>query len=150
MATISAEHKLLVDKLRDFVRDRAELNLLLEKQESTDQDLYQYLLDGMDSINYEYGQETSYTISNFPSWKILRDAALLELLTSAGIHSARNTLTYNDGGGVTVQDIDVYGRYVNYYNILQNKVRAAITQFKLRLNVESAFGSSPSAYSDLW
>jgi hypothetical protein len=150
MATIPAAAKLQVDKLRDFLRDRAELNILLEKQESTDQDLYQALQDGMDAINYEYGYETNYTLSDFPSWKIIRDAALLEILTSAGIHSARNMLTYNDAGGVTIQDMDVYGRYINYYNVLITKIRTSIQNFKIQSNINNAYGGSYSAYGEIW
>lgn len=150
MATIPAAAKLQVDKLRDFMRDRDELNLLLDTRESTDQDLYQALLDGIDAINFEYGYETSYTIYDFPSWKIMRDAALLEILVSAGLHSARNTLTYNDSGGVVVQDLDVYGRYINYYNILINKIRQSITNFKISKNLDNGYGGSGSAYSDFY
>lgn len=150
MATISSGDKILVDKLRDFLRDRAELNTLLEREESTDQDLYQYLLDGMDYINSEVGFQTSYTISSFPSWKILRDAATMQMLLSAGIGSARNTLTYNDSGGITVQDSDVYGRYVNYYNMLTNVVRTAVTNFKVQYNLENGFSGVESAFSTVW
>jgi len=150
MAAIPEAHKLKVDKFRDFLRDREELNILIEKQESTDLDLYQALQDGLDAINYEYGYQTSYTLDDFPSWKILRDAATLEVLTSAGIHSARNQLSYNDAGGVNIQDIDVYGRYINYYNVLVNKVRAAVTNFKMQKNIDDAYGGSESAYSNLW
>ncbi len=139
-----------VEKLRDFLRDRPELNLLLEKKESTDDDLYQALLAGLDYINYEVGYETSYTLSDFPSWRILRDAAVLDILTSAGIHSARNTLSFNDGGGIMIQDTDVFNRYMNYYNLLVTKVQTSITNFKVGKNIDSGWGGSPSAYGDLW
>jgi len=143
-------YRLKVEKLRDFLRDRPELNKLLEDQESPDDALYQALLDGMDYINYEVGYETSYTIDDFPSWKIVRDAAVLEILVSAGIGSARNTLTYNDGGGIMSQDSDVYGRYMAYYNQLVQKLQVAVSNLKLRANIDNGWGSSYSAYSDLW
>lgn len=150
MAAIPADHKLLVDKFRDAIRDRAELNLLLETQESSDHDLYQCLLDGVDAINNQYGYETSYTITSFPSWKILRLSAMLELLTSAGILSARNTLTYNDAGGVTVQNIDTYGRYINYYNMLTAEANRAITNFKIQKNIENGYGGTFSAFGTIY
>lgn len=142
--------RLKVEKLRNFLRDRPELNKLLADEESTDIDLYQALLDGMDYINYEVGYETSYTLDDFPSWKIMRDAAVLEILVSAGIGSARNTLTYNDGGGVMSQDSDVYGRYMAYYNQLVVKLQNSVTQFKMTKNINDAYGNAPSAYSDIW
>lgn len=147
---VPEEHRLKVEKLRDYLRDRPELNKLLEDQESTDSDLYQALLDGLDYINYEVGYETSYTLVGFPSWRILRDAAVLDILTSAGIGSARNTLTFNDGGGIMSQDSDVYGRYMAYYNQLVVKVQQAVQNFKMVKNIESGFGGSESAYGAIW
>ncbi len=141
---------LKVEKLRDFLRDRPELNKLLEEKESSDMDLYQALLDGIDYINFEVGYETSYTLDTFPSWKIIRDAAVLEILVSAGIGSARNTLTFNDNGGVMSQDLDVYGRYMAYYNQLVAKLQTSISSIKMAKNIENGYGGSPSAYSDLW
>lgn len=72
--------------------------------------------------------------------------ATLQYLTSKGILSARNTLTYRDGGGVTVQDMDRYGRYINYYNILVNKFLRGVTNMKLGANIDAAFGGVPSEY----
>ncbi len=147
---VPAGYMLKVEKLRDFLRDRPELNKLLEDKESSDQDLYQALLDGMDYINYEVGYETAYTLDDFPSWKVARDAAVLEILVSAGIGSARNTLTFNDGGGIMSQDSDVYGRYMAYYNQLVVKLQTAITNIKIAKNINDGYGNSPSAYADLW
>ena len=67
-------------------------------------------------------------------------------LTSKGILSARNTITYRDGGGVTVQDYDRYGRYINYYNILINKYVRGVSNMKLGSNIESAYGGVDSEY----
>ncbi len=143
-------YRLQVEKLRDYLRDRPELNKLLEDQESTDSDLYQALLDGLDYINYEVGYTTSYTLADFPSWKIIRDAAVLDILMSAGIGSARNTLTFNDGGGIMSQDSDVYGRYMAYYNQLVVKVQQAVQNLKMTKNIENGFGGSESAYGAIW
>lgn len=74
--------------------------------------------------------------------------ATLQYLTSKGILSARNTLTYRDGGGVTVQDYDRYGRYINYYNILISKYVRGISAMKLGSNIESAYGGVPSEYDN--
>ena len=70
----------------------------------------------------------------------------LTVLTSKGILSARNTITYRDGGGVTVQDYDRYGRYINYYNILVNKFLRGVTNMKLGANVDAAYGGVSSEY----
>ena len=72
--------------------------------------------------------------------------ATLMYLTSKGVLSARNTITYRDGGGVTVQDYDRYGRYINYYNILINKYVRGVGNMKLGQNIEAAYGGVPSEY----
>ena len=148
--SIPADHVMKVSRLRDYLRDRADLNKLLEDIESTDEDLYEALLAGLDYINYEIGYETEYSLNDFPSWRILRDAAILDILNSAGLNSARNTLTYNDNGGIMSQDLDVYGRYMAYYNMLVPKVDRAITNFKMQKNIENGYGGSSSAFGDIW
>ncbi len=65
-----------------------------------------------------------------------------------GILSARNTLTYNDTGGVTVQNFDVYGRYINFFNILINKYRNQVTSLKRSNNVEAGYGGVYSEYAN--
>lgn len=147
---IPSEHIMKVERLRDFLRDRPELNRLLEEKESSDNDLYEALLAGLDYINCEVGYLTDYSLNDFPSWKILRDAAVLDILTSAGLGSARNTLTYNDNGGVMSQDNDVYGRYMAYYNQLIVKTQQAIQNFKIVKNISNGFGGSESAYGAIW
>ena len=71
------------------------------------------------------------------------------MLTGQGILSARNTLTYNDTGGVTVQDFDVYGRYINYFNILINKYRQHLIDFKRNINIDGCYGGVSSEYGSL-
>ena len=72
--------------------------------------------------------------------------ATLQILTSKGILSARNTLTYQDSGGVTVQDSDKYGRYINYYNLLLARYSRGVTNMKIGKNIESAYGGVKSEY----
>lgn len=76
----------------------------------------------------------------------MKYGAVLQVLTSKGIISSRNTLTYNDGGGVTVQDMDKYGRYINYYNVLINKYVRGLQALKLGSNVDDAYGGVGSEY----
>jgi len=72
--------------------------------------------------------------------------SILMYLTAKGILSARNTITFRDGGGVTVQDYDRYGRYINYYNILINKYVRGVSNMKIGANIEAAYGGVPSEY----
>lgn len=140
--------QLYVNRLRKFLNDTAALNTLDGVQEAADIDLYHYIQDALDEINYEYPPTTvNYAnIAAVPSWNVLKMGATLQYLTSKGILSSRNTLTYRDGGGVTVQDMDRYGRYINYYNILINKYLRGVTNMKLGANIEAAYGGVPSEY----
>lgn len=144
---IPYEDQLYVDRLRKFIGDTVELNVLDEKQECTDIEIYHFIQDALDEINFEYLPTTSWKkISDVPSWNILKIGAVLQLLTSKGIHSSRNTITYNDGGGVTIQDMDKYGRYINYYNILITKYARGVQSMKIGNNVDDAYGGVSSEY----
>ena len=151
---IPFEESLLVTRLREFLGDEAALNILDEVQEATDQELHHALQDTLDEINYEFNPTSiNYaTMMKVPSWNLLKLGGALQILTSKGILSARNTLTYQDSGGVTVQNMDKYGRYINYYNILINKYVRGVTNMKLGKNIESAYGGVDSEYgpSDGW
>ena len=140
--------QLYINRLRKFINDTTALNQLDGEQEAADIDLYHYIQDALDEINYEYPPTTiNYaTIATVPSWNVLKIGATLQYLTSKGILSSRNTLTYRDGGGVTVQDMDRYGRYINYYNILINKYLRGVTNMKLGANIEAAYGGVASEY----
>jgi len=140
---------LYVQRLRKFLNDTAELNVLEEVQECTDIDLYHYIQDALDEINYTFEPASSYTIQNFPSWNTIKFGATLQFLLAKGILSARNTLTYNDSGGVTVQDYDRYGRYMAFYNMIINKYLREVQSIKRSLNIDSCYGGVSSEYSVL-
>ena len=143
------EDQLYVDRLRVYLNDTPTQNVLDAVQESSDTELYHAIQDALDEINYEFTPVTEYAkISQVPSWNLLKIGATLQILTSKGILSARNTVTYNDGGGVTVQDLDKYGRYINYFNILVNKYIRGVSSMKVGSNVEGAYGGVSSEYGN--
>lgn len=133
-------------RLRRYLGDTEELNKLEGLEESTNVDLYFALQDSLDEINVTSVQ-TNYTSFNQVPWAILRLGGVLNVLTSKGILSARNTLTYQDNGGVTVQDYDKYGRYINYFNTLINKYMSSINGWKVSVNVDNCYGGVPSEFS---
>lgn len=137
-----------ITRLRRYLNDTAEQNELHLIEESSDYELFIALQDALDDINYSYQPETVYKISDFPSWGLLRDQALIHVLTMKGLHSARNTLSFNDAGGINVQDEDVYGRYINYYNVMIAKVDRKIMEFKRSKNIDNCYGGVHSEYLD--
>jgi len=146
--TIPSINRPYVNRLRRFLQDQVVLNTLDQAQESTNTDLYFALQDALDEINIT-GQVTTYTTFSDVPWSLLKLGGVLNILTSQGILSARNQLTYNDAGGIQVSDLDKYGRYVNWFNVLINKYQRGIIQWKVTKNVDDAYGEIPSEYVDL-
>ena len=149
---ISFDDQLFVDRLRKWLNDTVELNVLEEVQESSDEELHHALQDTLDEINYEFSPSSNYkTFGQVPSWNLLKLGATLQVLTSKGIMSSRNTITYRDGGGVTVQDMDKYGWYIIYFNILITKYSRGVMNMKRSANIDAAYGGVGSEYgTDYW
>lgn len=147
-------HQPYVDRLRRFLGDNEALNVLTGEQESDDLFLHDCIEDAVDEIN-SYGQNTSYTYSSILDgslpWNIVKLGATLQVLTGKGILSARNTISYNDAGGVQVRDVDTYGRYINYYNVLITKYLQQIRQFKYSISINQCYGDYGSEFNqDSW
>jgi hypothetical protein len=148
---IPDEDKPYINIFRKYIRDDSILNVLTEEQENTDIDLYQALLLTLDNINNAYQPKLDNNkLSDVKSITLLLLGATLQILISAGILSARNTLTYRDAGGITVQDYDKYGRYVNYFNILVNKFNMKLVDYKRSQNLDDGYGGVPSEYFQLY
>ena len=145
---ISEAHMVFVERLRNFLGDRAELNKLSNAEESSDSFLYECISDALDEVNM-FHFPTTYTLDTFPYWSTLKLGGVLQVLIGKGILSARNTLTYQDTGGVTVQDFDTYGRYINFYNVLVNKYRNSVFEFKRGVNISAGYGGVGSEYGHL-
>lgn len=152
MANMTEDQQIYVDKLRRFLGDTSQLNELLEKQESDDWFLNDAIEDAIIEIN-NMGFLTSYTMNDLPNdlpWPMVKLGAVLQVLTGKGILSARNVLTYNDQGGVQVSDFDVYGRYINYFNILINDFREKVRSWKTAGSISAAYGGFPSELDTGW
>jgi hypothetical protein len=143
--TIPTADRPYVNRLRRFLQDQDVLNTLEQAQESTNVDLYFAMQDVIDEVNIT-PPETTYTALSEVPWVLLKLGGTLNVLVSQGILSARNQLTYNDTGGIQVSDVDKYGRYVNWFNVLINKYQRSLMSWKLTKNIEEAYGEVPSEY----
>lgn len=135
-----------INYLRNFLGDTPELNALEGVKESSDEELKMALDLALDELN-----NTFTPVSNYKEFKnvpkiILMKLAVLKVLTMKGILTSRNTLTWNDAGGITVQDYDKYGRYINYFNILIADAKQSVQSWKTARNIESAYGGVHSDY----
>jgi hypothetical protein len=139
------------NRIRNFNGDKEELNVLVQAQETTDEEMNDYIYKAIDYFNGHGGNATEYTLSDYPNKGNLIDGTVIQILMGKGILSARNMLTYQDSGGVTVQDFDVYGRYINLFNVFVNKYVQQVSSIKTSLNIDGAYGSisSPMSYLDV-
>ena len=146
--TVPTDQQPVINFFRKWIGDTPEANTLEGIQESDDLDLYRALLMALNEINYEILPPTSFAnFTDIASPKMLFMGGLLQLLISKGILSARNTLTYNDAGGVTVQDYDKYGRYINWFNVLISSYLSSVRMWKMGVNIENCYTNVPSEYS---
>ena len=145
---IGFEEQLYVDRVRSYLGDFATSNKLDGVEECTDTEIFTALQDALEEINFEFLPQTEYRFQDIPSFHLLQQGTILQILTRKGILSARNTLTYNDAGGVTVQDTDKYGRYINYFNVLISKFQKGVQLMKVGKNVEDGYGGVHSEYQD--
>ncbi len=145
-----------VEKFRTFISDHEDLNKLDLEEETTDDEIREFLTDALIEINVDFTPRTYWGFADivvdpedrgYLSWNVLKQGATLQYLTSKGILSARNQLSYSDAGGVNVQAEDRYGRYINMYNVLINKYRAGVNTAKIRYNTDRSYGEihSPMA-----
>jgi len=146
MANYPIEHQTYVDRLRRFLGDTTELNELLDSEESSDWFLHDSIEDAINEINM-MGYETAFIFDDLPTtipWPLVKLGATLQVLIGKGILSARNVLTYNDQGGVQVTDNEVYGRYINYFNMLVSNYREQVRQWKTQRSINNAYSEFPS------
>ncbi len=135
---------------RRYLNDSPQLNTLDKAIESTDDELVDFIQAALNEVNFAYEPKTNFALSDIAvvpgtdqgrvGWSMLRTGALLQLLQIKGIISSRNAITYSDAGGVSVTEMDKWGRYLNYFNTLALKYERQVQALKIRANIEGAFG----------
>ena len=135
-------------QLREFLRDDAVLNELIDGKESSDGQMKQALLDALDDWNTTPPLLAEVTVVTHPSKRLLVRSAAIEILVSAGIYFARNDLTYSDGG-VTVADKNKAPMYAQYVQQLQADFERKKMDLKKAQNIALGFGFIPSEYGSL-
>ena len=111
----------VVNEIKHFLQDDADLNRLLERQEIDDL----RIREAIDRVIEDYNLETpftSYTITDFPGKKYLVFDSAVEVLIMAGIFYSRNSLIYS-AAGTSVSDMeDKDARYQNWIRIIMAEV----------------------------
>lgn len=131
--------------LRLFLRDTPELNRLIRREESTDEDLLFYIDMAIDDWNTTAPVLSMYDISNFPSIYLLMHAAAIQALKSQGLQQARNELNYQSGGSSFVRS-NKSGIYQSWMINFSNEYEMKKRNLKIYQNVGRGWGSVSSEY----
>ncbi|HUS89918.1 MAG TPA: hypothetical protein VMW91_11270, partial [Desulfosporosinus sp.] len=126
-------------------------NIILKyTQENTDAELGMYIQMAMSFLESIPPYIIAFDYGSFPIPSLLIHQAAIECMISNGIMHARNELTYNNGG-LTVKIFDGQ-RYLNFINALLRLTDFEIrnlTNLKISVNLNGAFGGVYSPYASL-
>lgn len=134
-----------IQELRNFLRDKAELNSLIGKEESDDTVLVDAISDAIDDYNTT-PPLTKFNDESFPSKSLLKIGATLWVLRSAGMEMSRNHLTYQDGGiSVEVNEkTQLYQSWIQSFERLWEQRKRAV---KVEQNLRAGWGGVSSSYN---
>ena len=138
---------LTVDEVREHIRDRAENNLLLDKEEfplSTIQLAIELAVSDYNSLP----PMSSVTLDTFPSKSILMLGTLYKLYQGQAALLARNTMNYTDGG-LQIPVEERFALYQSLAEMYRNDFELQSQRLKMHLNLEEGWGGVASDYATM-
>ncbi len=145
---IRARYK-FIGLVREYMRDHAELNTLVEGEESDDKLIWSaidFILDDFNTCPPPLSQR--YVVANFPSYTLLRDGVVLELLQSAALLLARNALSYQHGG--TAVSLDQHSTYLQIAQLMRSKYESDKVRLRVSINTQEAVSSTGGHHTILY
>jgi hypothetical protein len=127
-----------VNTVRLFLRDYAELNRLVDGEESSNRQIMWAIADCLDDFNTT-PPFTSFGIADFPSRSLLLRGTVCNLLESIGLLQTRNHLQFSDGG-ITVGINDKTPFLQSWLQVFRNAYEAKKKDLKVSYNIENAWG----------
>lgn len=130
--------KLTPNKIREYISDYPDTNLLLDKEEFSDT----YIELCMDLALSEYNTmtpRTNYNLDIFPSMSLLLLGTVWQMYLGRSTMMARNQLSYTDGG-LQIPVEEKYELYANIANSFGNLFRETASKLKVNLNIEGGWG----------
>ena len=139
---------LTLDDIRIYTRDLPELNILLEGNEQSPDELVALAMRlTVDDVN-AFAPITDYAVINFPNNTILLYGTLMHLANAEAERQLRNQVNYTaQGMNAGLDDkSQLYGALADRYrSLFESKLR----EFKVFINNESAWGEIYSPYTGL-
>jgi len=136
------------DQIRDYMRDRADLNKLIEGEEHTDAMRKRAIEEALDNAN-SLPPLTEYSAEDFPYRTVLVDLATSRLLLSLALLMERNDLQVADAGGVAAKKTQV-SALRPAANELRSMAMARLEGAKHARAVQEAVGLSGPIYSSYY
>jgi hypothetical protein len=138
-----------VKSLRNFLRDKRQLNRLLQgNEESTNEELRQCIIEALMDWNTTPPVIGTVKLENHPNKVMLIQGAAIRAMTSAGIWHSREHMPSNDGG-TSAADHAKAGEYSGWIERLTQEYERKKSDFKTQQNISAALTGmgSPSEYS---
>jgi hypothetical protein len=134
--------------LRLFLRDTAELNRLIRKEESNLEMLTFAIEMAISDWNSTSPFIDRVDINNYPSLYLLMHGAVIQVLKSQGLYQARNELQYQAGGSsfMRFNKSNYYMQWaINFANDYEVKKR----NMKIAKNIIGGWGGVASEYDQI-
>lgn len=139
---------LTATQIRELVKDKSDLNILLKKELQSGDDLINLAMELAVSEFNSFSPMTQYTKDNFPNDAILLYGTLYFLANSEAERQLRNQVNYS-AQGLNAGIDDKYQQYLtlaqHYYQLFAQKAQV----LKQHINSEAAWGDVNSPYSFL-
>ena len=131
--------------LRLFLRDTAQLNRLIRKEESDDEMLTFAIEMTLSDWNSTAPFIGAVSIRNYPSLYLLMHGAAIQVLKSQGLLQARNELQYSAGGSSFMRS-NKSNYYMQWMANFSNEYSRKVRDMKISQNIERGWGGVASEY----
>ncbi len=133
-------------KIRQWLKDDAEYNKLIEGEEVSDNDIELCLELAKDEWN-SIGRQTNYNVEGIPQTGIFTLLTIAHVLEMCGTRQERNRLSYSDGG-VNVNPDDKLQSFMAVATSIRNRITPLIEKYKLRLTFGFGINTNPFDISE--
>lgn len=137
---------LTIDEVQEIIRDKPELNRLLDGTEFTST-VISIAMDLAVSAYNSMPPLGMTTIGNFPSKSLLLEGTLWKMFSGQAALKARNTMNYSDGG-LTIPIEEQYQMYAQIAELYGQSFQMNARNLKTHLNIEQGWGEVFSDYSN--
>lgn len=128
----------LVNQVRLFIRDYAELNRLIDGVENSPRQIVWAIFDTLDDFNTT-PPFTFFHLFAFPSRSLFIRGVVCSLLESVGLLQTRNQLSFTDGG-IQVGISDKTPLIQSWLQVFRNAYEEKKMRVKVAINIEQAWG----------